>query len=315
MGIEWYRGEVRARGVNFEPPDLELDYGPRRLHYGWTRQESDGKLSYGTFLETGRIIDGQNGQLKKMVRHMLDAYEGAVLFTTPNQDIIFAGIDEAETKDFESELRGFGYGLRNGTSYSTLRTLSGACVGRDTCRLTYTDSEKFEPLLIDELESRWGHLSESVGVTGCERQCFRPATKTIGWVGSGLNLYALKIGGTEDGRHQGGPLIDVEGQNVYLHFVPRRDVPMVTSALFEFHMASASSDELSPGGMGYFFRRVGARGIIEWLQQNKETAELMKKTVKSPLASEPALANPSLLFGKGRPPGESHGDDEASSPP
>ena len=40
--------------------------------------------------------------------------------------------------------------------YSKLRMLSGACVGRDTCRLTYTDSEKFEPYLIDELEKKMG---------------------------------------------------------------------------------------------------------------------------------------------------------------
>ena len=180
-------------------------------------------------------------------------------------------------------------------------------MGRDTCRLTYTDSEKFEPFLIDELEPRWGHLSESVGVTGCERQCFRPATKTIGWVGTGLNLYAIKIGGTEDGRHQGGPLIDLESQAVYLHFVPRKDVAGVTNALFEFHLANASSEEASPGGMGYFFRRVGAKGIIDWLKKDPVTAEMMKKTVKNPLSSEPALANPSLLSNVGDGSDKSHG--------
>ncbi|MGC1131766.1 MAG: hypothetical protein WA941_02995 [Nitrososphaeraceae archaeon] len=56
----------------------------------------------------------------------------------------------------------FGYGFRtsnvndNGYSevnkkrrYTPLRLLSGSCVGKDTCRLAYTDSEKFEPHLID----------------------------------------------------------------------------------------------------------------------------------------------------------------------
>src|SRR5919197_2250894 len=100
--------------------------------------------------------------------------------------------------------------------YSKLRMLSGACVGRDTCRLTYTDSEKFEPYLIDQLEDRWGDLNESIGVTGCEKQCYRPATKTVGWIGTGFNLYQLTIMGTEDGRHQGGPLIDPDTKEQYL---------------------------------------------------------------------------------------------------
>ncbi len=312
MGMKWYRDQVSAKGVQFAPPEEGLDYGPRQMHYGWKKQETDGKLSYGTFLETGRIIDGGNGQLKKMVRHMMETYPSILLFTTPNQDILFTEIGEGEREDFESELRGFGYGARNGRAYSTLRTLSGACVGRDTCRLTYTDSEKFEPYLIDELEQRWGHLSESIGVTGCERQCFRPATKTIGWVGTGLNLYAIKIGGTEDGRHQGGPLIDSETQAVYLHFVPRKDVARVTNALFEFHVANASSEEASPGGMGYFFRRVGAKGIIDWLKKDPVTAEMMKKTVKNPLSSEPALANPSLLSNGGDGSDKRHGNASSS---
>ncbi len=52
--------------------------------------------------------------------------------------------------------------------------------------------------------------------------------------------------------------------------------------------------------MGYFFKGVGLKGIIEWLKKNPETAEVMKKTIKSPLASEPGLANPSLHSEGGR---------------
>jgi len=45
-----------------------------------------------------------------------------------------------------------------------LRKLSGACVAVNTCRLTYTDSEKFEPELLDQLEAMgWGDVNESIG--------------------------------------------------------------------------------------------------------------------------------------------------------
>jgi sulfite reductase beta subunit-like hemoprotein len=294
MGIDWYRQQVReVSGIEFEMPIEDLDYGARHMHHGWMEQRSNGLWSFGAFIENGRVIDGPNGRLRTMVRHLMDTYDVELLIT-PNQDLLFTNIPEGDKGRFEAELEKFGYGSRNGRSYSKLRLLSGACVGRDTCRLTYTDSEKFEPTLIDGLEEKWGAVHESIGMTGCERQCFRPATKTLGWVGSGYNLYMLKIGGTEDGRHQGGPLLDPDTGEMYLRLVPRAEVPKVTEALFEFYFANATPEELRDGGMGYFFRRVGASSIIASLKRNPQTTKLTARTVKSPLARDPGLANPSL---------------------
>lgn len=299
MGVKWFRDEIRNLGVDFDPPIDLLDYGPRTMHQGWIRQENrDGFWSYGAFIENGRILDGPNGQLKKMIRYLIENYPIEIL-TTPNQDLIFGNIPEDLKEKFAQDMERFGYGLRNGTEYSTLRMLSGACVGRDTCRLAYTDSEKFEPYLIDLLEKKWGNVAESIGVTGCEKQCFRPATKTIGWVGSGFNMYMLKLGGTEDARYQGGLLIDPETHDIYLKTVPRKEVATVTDSLFEFYFSSKLAQEEEPGTMGYFFRRVGSRAIIEWLKKNPKTAHLMAKTVRNPLALEdPSLVNPSLAAEK-----------------
>ncbi len=293
MGMEWYRRQVlEVSGVDFELPDPDFDYGARDLHHGWIRQESNGLWAYGAFIENGRIIDGSNGRLKEMVRYLMDTYP-IQLFTTPNQDLLFTNIPEEEKARFVADLGKFGYGRRNGMPYSRLRTLSGACVGRDTCRLTYTDSETLEPHLIDELEVKWGDLAESIGVTGCERQCFRPATKTIGWVGTGLNLYLLKVGGTEDGRHQGGPLVDSDAGEMYLRSVPRKDVVAVTDALFEYYASNRTAEEARPGGMGYFFARVGTRAIIDWLKAHPKTAHLMEKTWKIPAAMQGVSATSS----------------------
>lgn len=296
MGIEWYREQVRQLGVDFDVPLDQFDPGSRSTHHGWSKQENHPDLwAFGAFIENGRIVDGPNGDLKKMVRFLMDNYPIEML-STPNQDLVFGNIPEDLKGRFEEDISKFGYGLRNNRPYSTLRTLSGACVGRDTCRLTYTDSEKFEPYLIDLLEQKWGTLAESIGITGCEKQCFRPATKTIGWVGSGLNMYALKIGGTEDGKHQGGLLIDPETQEIYLKTVQRKDVSTVTDALFEFYWSNRLIDEKTRGSMGYFFKRVGSGGIITWLKNNPKTSGLMTRTIKNPLALEKdqGLANPSL---------------------
>ncbi len=290
-GIEWFREQVRNLDgkLDFELPIPDFDYGDRDLHLGWARQpDNRGLWCYGAFIENGRIIDGSpNGDLKRMVKHLMSNYPSIELFTTPNQHLLFSNIDETLKDQFEKDMKMFGYGFRkngngNGAArpYSKLRMLSGACVGRDTCRITYTDSEKLEPYLIDELEKKWGDMAESVGVTGCEKQCYRPATKTIGWIGTGLNLYQLTLMGTEDGRHQGGPLMDPDTEEQYLHLVPRKDVATVTDILFEYYVKNRSQEETRLGGMGYFLRRVGAKEIISYLKSNPKTAGLMKKTFK-----------------------------------
>jgi sulfite reductase (NADPH) hemoprotein beta-component len=331
-GIEWFREQVKnviggsGSGIRFEPPILDYDYGDRNLHLGWIKQQTDDgdnrsnasdenvdnnnniKWCYGIFIENGRIIDDSpNGNLKSMIKHLVEKYPSLLLFTTPNQHLLFSNLDNEEKEQFETDMKLFGYGIRKVTlnthdnsnsirlssnamlqkPYSKLRMLSGACVGRDTCRLTYTDSEKFEPFLIDQLEEKWGCLNESIGVTGCEKQCYRPATKTIGWIGTGFNLYQLTIMGTEDGKYQGGPLIDPDTREQYLHFVPRKDVATVTDALFEYYIGNRISedeieeDEHKAGGMGYCLRRVGAKEIISYLKSNPKTAALMKRTFKT----------------------------------
>jgi sulfite reductase (NADPH) hemoprotein beta-component len=331
-GIQWLREQVKDvvvdngsnSRINFELPIQGYDYGDRNLHLGWIKQDTDEvddsinnnntKWCYGVFIENGRIIDGSsNGNLKSMVKFLMDKYPNALIFTTPNQHLLFSNLASNEKEQFKKDMMIFGYGIRKVTldatnnrndnndsmssssskskiiqqqrPYSKLRMLSGACVGRDTCRLTYTDSEKFEPSLLDQLEDKWGDLNESIGVTGCEKQCYRPATKTVGWIGTGFNLYQLTIMGTEDGRHQGGPLIDSDTKEQYLRFVPRKDVAAVTDTLFEFFIKNRSKEgggeeEIRPGGMGYFLRRIGAKEIIYYLKSNPKTKDLMKKTFK-----------------------------------
>ncbi|OGX05847.1 MAG: hypothetical protein A2Z88_01090, partial [Omnitrophica WOR_2 bacterium GWA2_47_8] len=275
LGIDWYRDQVSSViGFPLEKPDLTHDYGARQMHYGWAMQPTNGLLSYGAFIENGRVTDqSPNGKLKSMIRAIMDKYP-VELMITPNQDALFQNIPVNAKKDFEADLAKFGFGKRNGKDYSTLRLLSGACVGRDTCRLTYTDSEKFEPYLIDELEALgWGDLHESIGITGCERQCFRPATKAIGLVGSGFDRYQLKLFGSEDARHQGLPLISSDGESMYLRWIPRDRMAKVLDVLFKFHKANAKPKE----DLGAYHRRIGPDAIIAHLKSDPATADLMDK--------------------------------------
>jgi len=274
-GIEWYRDQVSARlGSPLEKIQHEHDYGDRQLHLGWQNQPSNGLLAYGAYIENGRITDhSPNGKLKTMIREIMQKYD-IELMVTPNQDILFMNIPREVKEEFEADLKSHGFGQRNGQPYSRLRLFSGACVGRDTCRLTYTDSEKLEPILIDELEQLgWGDMAESIGITGCERQCFRPATKSIGLIGTGLNRYQFKLFGVETARFQGQPLMDSTGEHMYLRSVPREKVVTVINALFKFYKENAQGDE----SLGEYHRRIGADIIIHYLKENISTSDLMHK--------------------------------------
>ena len=58
--------------------------------------------------------------------------------------------------------------------------------------------------------------------------------------------------GTQDGRHQGIPLVGPDTGEQYLHFVPRKDVGTITDTLFEYYVKNRSKKEDRSGGMGYF---------------------------------------------------------------
>ena len=276
QGVAWYRQEVeKVLGFKLEDPDIHLDPGPRHMHHGWIKQPKNGLWAYGMYIENGRIIETSvNGQLQSLCKHLMNTYPVEFMIT-PNQDALFINLTEELKSAFEADLAKFGYGKRNGKAYSTLRKLSGACVGRNTCRLTYTDSEKFEPELIDQLEALgWGDLHESIGITGCERQCFRPATKTFGLVGSGFNRYQLKLLGSEDGRHQGQAILSEDDNGIYLRSIPRERVAQVIDVLLKYWKTNANANE----DVGYFHHRVGLPAIVTHLKENPVTADLMVKT-------------------------------------
>lgn len=275
MGTDWYRQQMqKLLDFPLGLPNLNLEYGVRHLHYGWHTQPDNGLLAFGAFIETGRISDASpNGKLKTMIRDLVNKYPIEIM-VTPNQDLIFTNIPVDQKHNFEEDLKKYHYGQRNGKPYSKLRTLSGACVGRDTCRLTYTDSERFEPALIDELEKLgWGDMCESIGVTGCERQCFRPATKTIGLVGSGLDRYMFKLFGDETAKFQGKPLMTADGEQMYLRSIPRDHVATVIDTLFKFYKSDGKPAE----SLGEFHRRIGADALITHLKKNPATGALMEK--------------------------------------
>lgn len=275
MGVPWYFNEVKDRlGDILSKPDEHLDVGERLLHHGWCNHPEQEEYSFGAYIENGRIEDNdRNGRIKTAVVDLLHKYQLTATIS-PNQDLIFNGIQASARSQFERDLESYGYGKISGKPLSTLRRLSGACVGRDTCRLAYTDSEKLEPQLLQSLEQLgWGDLFTSIGITGCERQCYRPSTKAIGIVGTGLNLYQIRLMGTADGRHQGQAVVGEDGLT-YLRNVPREHLVRVIDTLFRLYCEQRHSEDEE---FGYFVRRVGLNAIIDRLKSS-DINFLMEKT-------------------------------------
>ena len=127
-------------------------------------------------------------------------------------------------------------------------------------------------------------MTESIGITGCERQCFRPGLKTIGWVGQGPDQYALKLGGSEDGRYQGQWITGVDpnkpekGEQWLLRRVSKKDAVTVTAALFDHYNANRQDGE----DMGTYHRRIGQEAIVAHLRSLPEVEPLLKKTFPKP---------------------------------
>jgi sulfite reductase (NADPH) hemoprotein beta-component len=271
MGIKWIRERIKEyTGIDLELPKY-LDLNNRDLHLG-KYKVNENKWAYGIFVENGRLIDGPNGKMKTAIRYLMDKYEDIriQLFITPNQHIILANISEDIISEIEKELMNFGYGFRYGKPYSMLRINSTACVGFPTCKLSFTDSERYLPKLIDKLEEKGIFEEIDIGLSGCMAQCSRPATRSISWVGSGFNLYMLKIGG--DQERLGEPLIDWERGELYLYQVPANEVPNVTYELIRFYLENRRNREKC----SEFFRRIGNSKIIEYLKSNENTKHLMK---------------------------------------
>lgn len=274
-GVGWLRSQLKDRlGLKMEPPNPLHDCGSILPHLGWVPLPQNGQLSYGLFIENGRIQDGSpNGNIKTMMRALVQKYNPEIMLT-PNQSLLLCNLSPQCKEEFEADLKRLNYGSRTGRPFSAMRLLSCACVGLDTCRLAYTDSERYEPVLIDALEKLgWGELATSIGISGCERQCSKPSTKALGLVGSGLDLYQLRLMGTEDGRHLGEPIFSAGGRTVLLRHIPRARVAPLLDALFRFY----SEKRLTNESLGYCIRRIGVQALIDHLAGNPDLADLIRR--------------------------------------
>jgi sulfite reductase (NADPH) hemoprotein beta-component len=198
-GLDAFRAEVEKRsGVKLGAPK-PFHFENTGDRYGWTESE-DGNGHLTLFVQNGRLRDFPGGpQWMSGLRKIAEMHDGTFRLTA-NQNIIISGVPPQMRWDIDKLVAQY----KLTRDASPLRKNSMACVALPTCGLALSESERYLPDLVTELEERLAShgLSDSeivIRMTGCPNGCARPYIAEIGLVGKGPNKYNLYLGAAADG--------------------------------------------------------------------------------------------------------------------
>ena len=200
-GVDWTRAEFERRaGFKLEPP-RPFKFTTMGDLYGWHRAV-DGSWFVTLYVETGRVKDLEGRRLKTALREVAEKFPALEFRLTPNQNVILAGVPEADKPAITARLAAHGVKTENQTS--VLRAASMACPALPTCGLALAESERMFPGLLDRLEK----LCAEVGLdgeeiiirsTGCPNGCARPYMAELAFVGKAPGRYQVWVGGNVAG--------------------------------------------------------------------------------------------------------------------
>lgn len=197
-GPDWFREEAERRaGMKFEPA-RPFKFTQQGDLFGWHKQ-LDGNSFLGLYVETGRVKDTPQAQLKTALRKVVEQFRTEIRLT-PSQNLIIAGVASPNIEAINRVLKEHGVVVENQTT--ALRAASMACPALPTCGLALSESERVMPNILSRLEDvlkEVGLANEEIIVrmTGCPNGCARPYMAEIGLVGRAPNKYQIFVGGNE----------------------------------------------------------------------------------------------------------------------
>jgi sulfite reductase (NADPH) hemoprotein beta-component len=211
-GVEWFREELECRlGLELEAP-RPFKFEKQGDAFGW-HEQADGRLFLGMFIETGRIKDAGQRQLKTALRQVVEKYHPEIRLT-PSNNLILANIAPWQRDEITSLFAAHGIQTEPERQGGILRRASMACVALPTCGLALAEAERYLPGLITRLE---GLLAEAgladqeitVRITGCPNGCARPYMAEIALVGKAPGRYQIWLGGNEASTRLNRPYRDM----------------------------------------------------------------------------------------------------------
>lgn len=196
LGVAWFRAEVEQR-LGFKlAPARPMNFTRQGDKFGWN-QQADGRWFLGLYVETGRVKDTPERQLKTALRRAVAKFRPEVRLT-PSQNLLLTGI-LAGQKDGISALLAE-HGIPVDKQAGAIRRASMACPSMPTCGLGLAESERALPGILDNLEGLLAELGLGdeeiiIRMTGCPNGCARPYMAEIGFVGKAPGKYNLYLGG------------------------------------------------------------------------------------------------------------------------
>ena len=198
-GVEWFRNELTERHGGIPLPEA----GPFKFTkqgdiFGWQKQ-LNGDFFLGLYVETGRIKDADNYQLKTALRKIVEQFRTEIRLT-PSQNLLIVDVKPAERDAITKLLSDHGVPVEN--QATILRRASMACPALPTCGLALAESERVFPDVltrIEQLLNEVGLQGEEITIrmTGCPNGCARSSTSEIGFIGKGPGKYQIYVGGNE----------------------------------------------------------------------------------------------------------------------
>jgi sulfite reductase (NADPH) hemoprotein beta-component len=197
-GAQWFREEVERRiGFKLENP-RPFKFTKQGDLFGWHKQH-DGKLFLGLYVETGRIKDTDNYQLKTALREIVTRFRSE-LRLTPSQNLLLTNVEPRDQQAISDILARHNIPVEN--QATIVRRASMACPALPTCGLALAESERLLPDLLTRIEGLMTELGLAneeiiIRITGCPNGCARPFMAEIGFVGKAPNKYQIYLGGNE----------------------------------------------------------------------------------------------------------------------
>lgn len=195
-GVDWFKKELEQRtGFPLEPA-RPFQFERRGDVFGWS-QNASGRWFYTVFVESGRVTDSEQVQLKRAL-YEIAAIDTVVFRFTANQNVIL-DVNAAGKQAVEAILEKYGVARHTETA-TPIRRDSIACVAFNTCPLALAEAQRYLPSLITKIESLMtthGIAREGISIrmTGCPNGCGRPYLAEIGLIGTSYGHYNLHLGG------------------------------------------------------------------------------------------------------------------------
>merc|ERR1712176_1495817 len=164
---------------------------------GWWEQ-GDGKLFYGLHVESGRVKNEGDFNLKRALRVIVDKFNFPMNIS-PTQRIIIKDIPPEQKEEVDAIFKE--HGITPLDQVDPLNRLAMACPALPLCGLAQTEAERIMPDYLSRIRALLDKLDLSdeeilIRMTGCPNGCARPYMAELAFVGDGPKSYQIWLGGS-----------------------------------------------------------------------------------------------------------------------